>query len=331
FEKGTKVTLRRKIPAKAALVPKTVLDQWGEEFENETDISPYAELKKQNMRLLELLEQLRIRTLEAEQQLQEISRLNTKLQQSNTEINNLLTDRNNKNNQLQKINENLDAFAHTVSHDLRAPLQNINGLTTALEACIEAEHLHEATTLLPMLREQTLKMDRLITGILTYSLAGHHDIQRRLVDLPLLLYQVITSLQVPDTFTIDIQQDLPSLYTQEIYLEQVFSNLLGNAIKYHDNPEQGVIRIRYEKHPDRLLFSVEDNGPGVPQDYQPGIFDMFDRGLQHPRLDSSGLGLSIVKKIVMEKGGNVWVESNGRGAKFLFTWTAEDLVQGDEE
>lgn len=330
-EKGTRVTLRRKIPAQAAIVTKAVLDQWALEFDQETDISPYAEIKKQNMQLLELLEQLRIRNLEAEHQLQEITRLNTKLQQSNTEIGDLLAERDKKNKLLQKINDNLDSFAHTVSHDLRSPLQNINGLTAALETCIEKEQLGDAAHLLPMLREQTSKMDKLVTGILAYSLAGHNEIQRRFVDMSLLPQQIINSLHVPPSFIIEIQPDLPNLYTQEIYLQQVLSNLISNAIKYHDDPEHGLIKVKYEKHPDRLLFSVEDNGPGIPDEYQPQIFDMFERGPFNERMDSTGLGLSIVKKIVTEKGGNVWIESHGRGTKFLFTWPVEDLVENDDK
>ena len=331
FEKGTRVTLRRKIPVQAGIVSKAVLDQWAVEFNQEADISPYAEIKKQNMQLLELLEELRIRNLEAEHQLQEITRLNTRLQQSNSEISELLTDRDKKNKLLQKINDNLDSFAHTVSHDLRSPLQNINGLTTALEACLESSHLEEAGKLIPMLREQTVKMDRLITGILAYSLAGHHELQRRYVDMAVLLHQVITSLQVPASFDMQIQPGIPNLYTQEIYLHQVLSNLIGNAIKYHDRPAEGIVRINYEKHPDRLLFSVEDNGPGIPAEYQAQIFDMFERGLQSQGLDGTGLGLSIVKKIVTEKGGNVWVESEGRGTRLLFTWPIEDLMQEEEK
>ncbi|WP_439881976.1 ATP-binding protein [Pontibacter sp. MBLB2868] len=330
-EKGTKVTLRRKVPAKAALVTKAVLDQWTLEFEQESDISPYAELKKQNMQLIQLLEQLRIRNLEAEQQLQEIRRLNMKLQQSNSEISKLLEERDNKNRLLQKINDNLDAFAHTVSHDLRSPLQNIDGLTAALESSIEKNQLSDTEILLPMLREQTDKMDRLITGILAYSLAGHHNIQRRFVEMPVLLQQVISSLKIPATFTIEVQSDLPNLYTQEIYMQQVLSNLIGNAVKYHDAPEKAIIKIRYEKHPDRLLFSVEDNGPGIGEKYQAHIFDMFERGINNEMFGSTGLGLSIVKKIVTEKQGNVWVESEDRGSKFLFTWPTDDLVRENGE
>ncbi len=330
YEKGTKVTLWRKIPAQTFGVTKALLDQWTEEFNQEKDISPYAEIKRQNMQLLEVLEQLRIRNLEAEQRLQEIRRLNVQLQQSNSEISELLVERDKKNRQLQKINDNLDAFALTVSHDLRAPLQNINGLTNALESSVASEHYQEAISILPMLRGQTQKMENLITGILSYSMAGHTNADKVFVNVGALLEQVISSLNVPESFRIILQPDLPELFTEQIKLHQVFSNLLVNAIKYNDKPEEGELRVSFEKHPDRLLFTVQDNGPGIPAENQITIFEMFDRGADYSRSDSTGLGLSIVKKIVTEKGGNVWVESHGRGSKFSFTWPVEELVTEEQ-
>ncbi|ARS35867.1 sensor histidine kinase [Pontibacter actiniarum] len=329
FEKGTKVTLRKKLPTQAPGLTKAMLEKWMAEFEMETDVSPYAEIKKQNMQLLEVLEQLRIRNLEAEQQLQEIRKLNAQLQLSNQEINQLLEDRDKKNLMLQEVNQYLDAFAHTVSHDLRAPLQNINGVTGALESMLEAGNASEANNILPLLRQQTQKMDRLITGILAYSLAGHHNIQKSVVDLHQLLNQIITSIRVPDSFGLHVQQGFPVLYTQEIYLYQVFSNIIGNAIKYHDKPEQAEITISWKAEQEWLSFSVEDNGPGIPEEMQQQIFNMYELGNSFTRPDSTGLGLSIVRKILEEKGGRIWVESEGRGSRFVFTWPASELVQED--
>ncbi|MDX5437026.1 MAG: sensor histidine kinase, partial [Pontibacter sp.] len=329
FEKGTRVIMRKRLPNMGPGISKAILDNWAAEFEQETDVSPYAEIKRQNMQLLEVLEQLRMRNLEAEQQLQEIRRLNVQLQQSNQEINQLLKDRNEKNRLLQDANESLDAFAHTVSHDLRAPLQNINGITTALEACMEAGQLNEAQHVFPMLRQQTHKMDRLITGILAYSLAGHHNIQKKVVDVQTLLHQVTSSLNVPASFKVDVAPDLPVLYTQEIYLYQVFSNLIGNAIKYHDQPERADITINYDVKQDWLEFYIEDNGPGITQQQQVQIFNMYESGMSFARADSTGLGLSIVRKIVEEKGGRVWVESGGRGSRFTFNWPKQEMVQED--
>ncbi|GHA54794.1 sensor histidine kinase [Pontibacter akesuensis] len=325
-EKGTRVMLRKKLPSLGAAVSKAVLDNWTTEFEEDADISPYAEIKKQNMQLLEVMEKLHLQNLEAEQQLLEIRRLNVQLQQSNQDISQLLEDRDRKNRMLEEINQNLDAFAHTVTHDLRAPLQNIDGISTALEACIQTNHLDEAQVMLPMLRHQTQKMDRLITGILAYSLAGHQSIAKKVLDLQVLVPQVISSLDVPPSITFELADELPILYSQEIYLYQVFSNLIGNAIKYYDKPDQGLIRISFESGKEWLHFSVEDNGPGIPQEVQHQIFFMYEIGKAIPRADSSGLGLSIIRKIIEEKGGKVWVESSGRGSRFSFTWPAQELV-----
>ncbi|AKD05234.1 sensor histidine kinase [Pontibacter korlensis] len=326
-ERGTRVRLGKRLSQTGPTVTYHALEKWVEEFNHESDISPYAEIKRQNMQLLEVLEQLRMRNLEAEQQLQEIRRLNTQLQQSNHDVSQLLEEREKKNHMLQEINQSLDAFAHTVSHDLRAPLQNINGITTALEACLEAGQFEEANFVLPMLRQQTQKMDRLITGILAYSLAGHHNLPKKALDLQVLLHQVISSLNVPASFVIEVQDDLPVLYTQEVYLYQVFSNLIGNAIKYHDRPEQAHLQVSYTLGSDWLYFTVIDNGPGVAPELQQQIFDMYETGQSFPQADSSGLGLSIVRKIIEEKGGKVWVESEGRGSRFSFTWPKAELIQ----
>ncbi|TPE42821.1 ATP-binding protein [Pontibacter mangrovi] len=327
FEKGTRVRLLKKLPSFGPGITKDLVEKWVIEFDKEADISPYAEIKKQNMQLLEVLEQLRLRNLETEQQLHEIRRLNTQLQQSNEEINQLLEDRDKKNRLLQDANQHLDAFAHTVSHDLRAPLQNINGIATALEACIEADQMEEVSKrMLPMLRLQTQKMDRLITGILAYSLAGHHNIQKKVVDLQVLLHQVITSLNVPATFTIEVQPELPVLYTQEIYLYQVFSNLISNAIKYHDRPEGARISIHADITPEQLYFSVTDNGPGILPEAQQQIFNKYQSGEQHYTPNSTGFGLSIITRILKEKGTTIWVESEGRGSRFVFTWPGTEIV-----
>jgi len=329
FEKGTKVTLRKRLPTLTPAITKQLLDTWAVEFDQELNISPYAEIKKQNLQLLEVLEQLRIRNIEAEQQLQEIRRLNTKLQQSNSEISTLLEERDKRNGQLQLVNENLDAFAHTVSHDLRAPLQNINGIATALEACIDARQMEEARLVFPLLRQQTQKMDRLITGILAYSLAGRHSIQKNAVDLFTLLHQVVSSLNVPTGFELQLAQELPVLYTEEIYLFQVFSNLISNSIKHHDNPAEATVNVFWKQEDEFLVFGVEDNGPGIPHRMQQQVLHLYETDSTVTRPFSSGLGLSIVKKIIEEKGSKLWIESDGRGTCFKFTWPAIELVPED--
>ncbi|MBX0332600.1 sensor histidine kinase [Pontibacter sp. HSC-14F20] len=331
-EQGTAVTLRKRIPAQSPVITKSVKEEWLQEFNEEEGISPYAEIKKQNMQQLEILEKLRLRNLEAEQQLQEIRRLNLQLQQSNFEIQSLSEERERRNMELQKVNADLDDFAHTVSHDLRAPLQNIGGIINFLENSLQNGNNEDATSLLPMLREQATKMDKLITGILAYSLAGHHSLHRQIVSIRTVLQKVVESLYVPAPFKIIFPDDMPTLYTQEIYLYQIFSNLLGNAVKYHDRPEEAIIEVEYSLQSGFIFFAVQDNGPGIPPEDQEHIFSKHEAlGHNRTRSDSSGLGLAIVRRILEEKQGNVWVESAGRGTRFVFSWPANEVVTESEE
>ncbi|MCP2044664.1 sensor histidine kinase [Pontibacter sp. HSC-36F09] len=331
-EQGTAVTLRKRIPTQSPVVTKSLKEVWLQEFNDEEGISPYAEIKKQNMQQLELLEKLRLRNLEAEQQLQEIRRLNLQLQHSNFEIQTLSEERERRNLELQKVNADLDAFAHTVSHDLRSPLQNIGGIINFLENSLQTGNNEDAASLLPMLREQASKMDKLITGILAYSLAGHHSLHRQIVSVRVVLQKVLESLFIPASFRIILPDDMPTLYTQEIYFYQIFSNLLGNAVKYHDRPEEAVIEIAYSFEADHILFTVQDNGPGIAPEDQEQIFSKYESlGHNLTRSDSSGLGLAIVKRILEEKRSDVWVESEGRGARFVFSWPASEVVTESEE
>ncbi|SIT85855.1 sensor histidine kinase [Pontibacter indicus] len=332
YEQGTTVTLRKRIPSQSPIVTKSLKEVWLQEFNDEEGISPYAEIKKQNMQQLELLEKLRLRNLEAEQQLQEIRRLNLQLQQSNFEIQTLSEERERRNLELQKANADLDAFAHTVSHDLRSPLQNIGGILNFLENSLQNGNAEDAASLLPMLREQASKMDKLITGILAYSLAGHHSLHRQIVPVRAVLQKVLESLYIPAPFKIILPDDMPTLYTQEIYFYQIFSNLLGNAVKYHDRPEEAVIEVEYSLQRDFIFFVVQDNGPGIAPEDQEQIFSKYEAlGHNLTRPDSSGLGLAIVKRILEEKQSDVWVESNGRGTRFVFSWPASEVVADTEE
>lgn len=325
FEKGTKVTLRQRLPHNAPTVTKALAEAWMHEFDTD-NISPYAEIKRQNMQLLEVLDQLRERNEVAEQQLKEISRLNEKLHQTNENIQELLQEREEHNASLQSINEDLDTFAHTVSHDLRAPLQNINGLSDALEECLETKKLEEAITIFPMLRQQTARMDQFIRSILAYSLAGRKNIVKTETELHQLISDVTELLNLPEHITILLPAQLLKLQTETILLHQVFSNLIGNAIKYHDLKQEATIEVDYKLKDGMIYFSLQDNGPGIPLASHHDIFTMYHTINVDSSGNSTGLGLSIVKKIITGKGGKVWVDSEGRGTRFTFTWPASEIV-----
>lgn len=322
-EKGTRVKLRKRIPASHPIISKAVIDNWVADFSRETAVSPYAEMKSQNMQLIELLEQLRIKNLETEHQLQEIKRLNLELLASHEDISNLLAEREAKTVQLQLKNRELDAFAHIVSHDLRSPLQNIKGLSMLLEAYLKTGDLDQTAPVLSMVTQQINRMDNLILDILSYSLAGKNKLPKKEVALEALLYEVTSFLNIPDGFRINFPEALPLLYTEEIFLRQIFNNLINNAIKHHDQGA-GTVTIGFRPEGSLLKFWVEDDGPGVLPEDQQRIFNQFE-ALPNGS-ENTGLGLSIIKKITEEKGGTFWVESQGRGARFVFTWPASEVI-----
>ncbi|MER2997640.1 sensor histidine kinase [Pontibacter populi] len=326
FEKGTRITLRQRLPHNAPTVTKALAEEWMLEFDVDS-VSPYAEIKRQNMQLLEVMDQLRERNEVAEQQLLEIRRLNNKLQQTNLDIQQLLQEREEQNARLQDINEDLDTFAHTVSHDLRAPLQNINGLSRALEDCLNTDRVKEAKGLFPMLNQQTARMDQFIMSILAYSLAGRKNITKTETELHALLAGVIGLLNLPDHIKISLPEKPLILLTESILLHQVFSNLIGNAIKHHDLNQNASIEVTYRLQDDWIYFSLQDNGPGIPPESQGDIFNAYQTININSSGNSTGLGLSIVKKIVTGKGGKIWVESEGRGSRFMFTWPASEIIQ----
>lgn len=220
---------------------------------------------------------------------------------------------------LEKINKELDQFAYIVSHDLKAPLRAINNLSTWIEEDIEA-HLNDDTRKnFDMLRARIRRMESLINGILEYSRAGRLKAEDQLVNMNSFLQDIVANLSPPEHFKIEIQQGIPDISLEKIAIDQVFSNFISNAIKYNNNPEP-IIKVSYEELEQMHQFCVEDNGPGIEEQFHDKIFVIFQTLQARDQVESTGVGLAIVKKIIEEKGGKVWVESSkGQGSRFFFT------------
>jgi signal transduction histidine kinase len=137
-----------------------------------------------------------------------------------------------------------------------------------------------------------------------------------------LLREITDTLSMPEGFHLDLPFFLPTLVTNRTQLQQVFTNLISNAIKYHDHPSTGHITIGCDEAPgDFYRFSVQDDGPGIAPEYHERIFVIFQTLVERDTLESTGVGLAIVKKIVERQGGRIWIESaEGQGATFYFTW-----------
>lgn len=219
---------------------------------------------------------------------------------------------------LTKTNNELTQFAHIVSHDLKAPLRAISSLSEWIEEGLKEIANPEIMRNLSMLRSRVRKMQNLIDGILNYSRVGQMKNTLEEVDTNKLVSEVIQTIDALASFDIKIANNLPAILFNGILLEQLFLNLISNAIKYH-NKRDGKISIAYAEEENYHLFSVTDNGPGIPPEGQEKIFQIFQTLQSKEREESTGVGLAIVKKIAEDHGGSVWVESDGRtGATFTF-------------
>ena len=219
--------------------------------------------------------------------------------------------------ELEKNNNELQEYAHIVSHDLKSPLRSIEALTSWIKED-NKEKLDEASLKNFSLIEMTLeKMEQLISDILKYSSIGSNDQDSQSVDLTPTIQDLIQVLYVPEHITITILRKLPTVKGDKTKLQQVFQNLISNAIKFNDK-EKGIITIDYEEKKSYHQFSVSDNGIGIEKKYHDKIFKIFNSLKQSK--DSSGIGLSIVKKIIDLYQGGIWIESEiHKGTTFFFT------------
>lgn len=226
---------------------------------------------------------------------------------------------------LEKRNTELDQFAYIVSHDLKAPLRAIGNLAQWLEEDLE-EHLTEETRhQMNLLRGRVHRMEALINGLLQYSRVGRLRTELQLVDVEALLADVIDSLAPPPEFTITVMPDMPTLWTEQLPLEQVFANLISNGIKHHPRPD-GQIVISVQEYAHYYEFAVTDNGLGIAPEFHDKVFVMFQTLEPRDKVDNTGVGLAIVKKIIEDKGGTITVESaRNQGATFRFTWPKQPM------
>jgi signal transduction histidine kinase/PAS domain-containing protein len=224
---------------------------------------------------------------------------------------------------LEKSNRELDQFAYVASHDLKAPLRGIANLSQWIEDDLGDRLDDQARTHLGLLRGRVVRLENLIGGILAYSRAGRDNSEQATVDVAALVSEVWELLAPPPTAHLEIATPLPQLKTSRVQLQQIFMNLIGNAIKYNPDREI-VISIAAQRSGRRWEFSVADNGIGIAPEFADKIWGLFQTLERRDKVESTGIGLSVVRKIVESHGGTAWVDSAlGQGAKFSFTWTAD--------
>lgn len=231
---------------------------------------------------------------------------------------NIMSDRLSKNiHELENRNRELDKFAYVVSHDLKAPVRGIRNVIKWIEEDLGAELSAEMKNYLSFIPQRTKRMEDLINGLLNYARISEKT-QAAKVDVNELVKEIVDAI-VPRHFKVTTG-NLPILNTEPIKLEQIFTNLISNAVNYttHTN---GHIIVTCNEFTDYYEFSVKDNGIGIDPEYHNKIFEIFQTLREKNEMESTGVGLAIVKKIIDEQRGTIKVNSQlGEGAEFIFTW-----------
>ncbi len=221
---------------------------------------------------------------------------------------------------LARSNEELEQFAYVASHDLQEPLRVIAGFVELLGRRYEGQLDADADRYIGFTVEGVVRMQELIDSLLSYSRVGRSEAPLEPVDMQSLVAEVLDSLRSSLTeHGVETNVgELPEVRGDRVLLTQMFTNLIGNAVKFNESPEPR-IEVSAERDNGEWIFSVADNGPGIDPRFTDRVFEMFKR--LHPRsIPGTGVGLAICKRIAERHGGRIWVESKpGHGASFKFT------------
>lgn len=221
--------------------------------------------------------------------------------------------------ELRRSNRELQDFAYVTAHDLKAPLRAIGTLTDWIYTDNQDKFDDQGREQMLLVKGRVTRMNELIDSILRYSEIGRGTRSLQKVNLDALVSEVIAMVDPPESMEVQVEGPLPLVTCEKVRLVQVFQNLISNAIKYMNKP-QGVVRIRCIEQDGLWQFCVSDNGPGIDEKYFEKIFKMFQTLTPRDELESTGIGLAVVKKIIELYGGKVWVESTpDEGCAFYFT------------
>jgi signal transduction histidine kinase len=226
---------------------------------------------------------------------------------------------------LKYTNDELEGFAYSISHDLRAPLRAISGYASIIANDHRAELSEGARELFGHIANNAKRMGLLIDDLLAFSRAGRHALRRKLVDMNTIVRDIVTDLANAGQDRTIIWEigDLPSAEVDAGLIRQVWFNLIHNAVKYSGKVNAPRVLIGAEVKLHEIIFSVRDNGTGFDMRYANKLFGVFERLHRDDDYPGTGIGLAIVKRIVERHGGRVWAKSEeGHGATFYFSLPA---------
>ncbi|MDR8391265.1 ATP-binding protein [Aliifodinibius sp. S!AR15-10] len=226
--------------------------------------------------------------------------------------------------ELEKMNQELEAFSYSVSHDLRTPLRAIVGFSRILEEEYAEVLDEEGKRLLRVVIDNANMMSDLIDDILAFSRLGRASLAKREVKTQQLFEETYRRLletfpEYDDSLKVDIN-DLPVVHADGGMLKQVAENLLSNALKYSQNSEPAVIEVDSYHKGDDVVIYVKDNGAGFDMEYKSKLFGVFQRLHSDDEFEGTGIGLALVKRVINRHDGEIWAEAEqGEGATFYFS------------
>lgn len=222
--------------------------------------------------------------------------------------------------ELEKANAELDQFAYAASHDLRAPLRGITNLATWIDEDLPATTDAATRDHLRMLKVRAARMDRLISGLLELARVGRPRHRAERIDVTALLHETIELANPREASRIMMIGEMPMLIAERAALQQVFLHLISNALQ-HAGRDDVVVRISTHDRGDDWEFVVEDNGVGIPREHHGRVWQLFQTLEARDAVETTGIGLALVRKQVESHGGRVWIDPEAAvGATLRFTW-----------
>lgn len=228
---------------------------------------------------------------------------------------------------LQDQNEELSVFVYGAAHDLKAPLRAIEQIAGRLQGELADIATDDQQASMLLLQQRAKRASRLVDDLLEYWQAGKSWIKQHshMTNAYHLVQECVQIISPPPAFQLLLDPSLEQARVFHLPLQQVMINLIGNAVKHH-HKKSGVISIRMREEKNHYLFFISDDGPGVPDDYKEKIFETFEVLKSRDDVEGSGLGLSLVKRIVTRQGGEVFVkDAVGGGSIFVFSWPKKQV------
>ncbi|MEO5572535.1 MAG: response regulator [Bacteroidia bacterium] len=220
---------------------------------------------------------------------------------------------------LEALSKEMDHFVYVVSHDVKAPLRAISNLATWIEDDLVITANQSVLENISLLKSRINRTQNLLDGITEFSRVGRINESKEQVNTNKLIQYVIETLTPPPGFKFEVQPALPSLFVEKTKLLKVFTHLINNSIVHNDKKE-GIVSISAVEENNMVQFTIKDDGPGIKPQYFEKVFEIFHTLKSKDKLETCGIGLSIVKKIVESLGGKVWFEMVVTGTIVHFTW-----------